>query len=67
MSFKWTDLIPSFIGAAKIQDAFDREQLELLRKIYNQDFGGRQIHPPGIPFTLAWLARWQPGRKDQLQ
>ena len=46
MGFKWTDLIPSFIGAgtaAEIQAATAEQQLELLRQIYNQVSDGRRI------------------------
>ena len=52
MKFQWTDLIPSFIAAGTDDTA--EQQLELLRQIYNQDFGG-------------WLERWRPGWKDRLQ
>ncbi len=59
-SFKWTDLIPSFIGAGGERA---EQQLELLRKIYNQDIRLSR----NSEGRREWLDWWEPGREDRVQ
>ena len=61
MEFKWTDLIPSFIGAGTVGGERAEQQLELLRQIYNQDI---RLSRPSFAVWLEW---WEPGQKEHLQ
>ncbi len=64
-SFKWTDLVPTFIAGGTVADHKRLQQLDLLRQIYNQDV--KLQWPTYAVGQGAWLAQWQPGRKERLQ